>query len=38
MTKESLVEKLAEKRINKTSDTSREGNRSRGDQLLELVR
>jgi len=36
--KENITEKLTEKRTAKTTDSSREGNSSRGDQMLELVR
>lgn len=36
--KEMITEKLTEKRTAKTTDSSREGNSSRGDEMLELVR
>jgi len=38
LTRENLLERLNEKRSAKTTDSSREENNSRGDQLLQLVR
>jgi len=36
--KESITEKLIEKRTANTAGSSRDNNTSRGDQMLELVR
>ena len=38
LTRENLMERLNDKRSAKTTDSSREENNSRGDQLLQLVR
>ena len=37
-TKETILEKLTERRTAKTTDTSRSGSNNRGDSMLQLVR
>jgi len=36
--KETIMERLTEKRTAKTTDSSREGSSKRGDEMLQLVR